>query len=126
MLPVIRHFFDSYTSLYTEEHFSLLAEQIENGEEDITSRKNFRGHVVADGCIIDPKHKKILLIYHKTLHKWLNPGGHIESGDTHPADAAYREVLEETGVRVDYVFDEEKTPLLLHIDSHIIPENPKK
>ncbi|MBP6921380.1 NUDIX domain-containing protein [Candidatus Gracilibacteria bacterium] len=126
MLGALQHLFDSYISLYPEESLPLFSDQLKHEEEDITSRKNFRGHVVADGCIIDPKNKKILLIHHKTLKRWLNPGGHIDEGENHPADAARREVLEETGVRVDCVLDENREPLLLHIDSHSIPENPKK
>ncbi len=90
------------------------------------TRKNFIGHVVADGCVIDPKNKKILMIYHATHQQWFNPGGHIDPDDIHPAEAARREVFEETGVNADYVLDEAKNPLLLHIDSHIIPQSEKK
>src|SRR5437773_900857 len=42
---------------------------------------------------------RVLLHYHRKLGKWLPPGGHIED-DELPDDAARREVLEETGVRV--------------------------
>lgn len=77
VLPLIRQLVDSYSALYPEESFPILLEQISR-EEDITSRKNFVGHVVADGCIIDPKNKKILLIHHRALGKWLKPGGHID------------------------------------------------
>ena len=126
VLSVIRHFFDSYVALYPDEYFPMLAKQLQNSEEDIVSRKNFTGHVVADGCVIDPKNKKILLIYHATHNHWQNPGGHVELEDAHPADTARREVLEETGVKAHLVFDDEREPLLLHIDSHIIPLSAKK
>jgi len=126
MLPIIKNLFESYTRLYPEESFPVLSEQIIQEHRDIAVRTNFTGHVVADGCVIDPKNKKILLIYHAIHHHWQNPGGHIESTDTHPAEAAQREVLEETGVRVNFVLDENKEPLLLHIDSHIIPHSEKK
>lgn len=126
MFPLIKHLFETYTSFYPEELFFILEKQIHHTEEDITSRKNFTGHVVADGCVIDPKKKKILMIYHATHKQWFTPGGHIELGDTHPAESARREVLEETGVKADFVLDENKDPLLLHIDSHIIPASEKK
>jgi 8-oxo-dGTP pyrophosphatase MutT (NUDIX family) len=45
---------------------------------------------------------RVLLHYHRKLGKWLPPGGHIED-DELPDDAARREVLEETGVRVGLV-----------------------
>src|SRR5262245_46596009 len=44
----------------------------------------------------------VLLHHHRKLGKWLPPGGHIEE-DELPDDAARREVLEETGVRVRLV-----------------------
>ncbi len=43
--------------------------------------------------------QKVLLVKHKKLQIWLNPGGHIE-GDELPHSAAEREFFEETGVKV--------------------------
>jgi len=43
--------------------------------------------------------KKVLLHFHQKLNLWLPPGGHIER-DELPNDAALREVLEETGLKV--------------------------
>jgi 8-oxo-dGTP pyrophosphatase MutT (NUDIX family) len=40
---------------------------------------------------------QVLLHFHRTLGKWLPPGGHIEA-DELPDAAAVREVVEETGV----------------------------
>lgn len=40
---------------------------------------------------------KILLLHHKKLGTWLQPGGHIEL-DEDPEEALYREVFEETGL----------------------------
>jgi len=124
----IAQLFDLYRSFYPDEgmNFPVLTEQLTDFTTDICSRKNFRGHIIADGCVIDPKEKKILMIYHKTLNTWLTPGGHIEASDEHPADTARREVFEETGVRVSPVLDEQQEPLLLHMDSYIIPTNEKK
>jgi len=42
---------------------------------------------------------KVLLIKHKKLGIWLNPGGHIDEGEL-PHEAAEREFFEETGVKV--------------------------
>lgn len=39
------------------------------------------------------------LIYHPRLKQWMNAGGHVENENT--ADAAVREVLEETGRHVE-------------------------
>jgi 8-oxo-dGTP pyrophosphatase MutT (NUDIX family) len=45
---------------------------------------------------------QVLLHYHRQLGKWLPPGGHVEDNEL-PDDAAAREVLEETGIRVRLV-----------------------
>ncbi|MBP7768546.1 NUDIX domain-containing protein [Candidatus Woesebacteria bacterium] len=43
--------------------------------------------------------EKVLLVKHKKLGIWLNPGGHVEA-DELPHHAAEREFFEETGVKV--------------------------
>ncbi|MDP8921526.1 MAG: NUDIX domain-containing protein [Chloroflexota bacterium] len=45
---------------------------------------------------------RVLLLWHPKHAMWLPPGGHIEAGEL-PDEAAVREVLEETGVRVRLV-----------------------
>lgn len=50
------------------------------------------------------KDSKILLMKHSKLGMWLQPGGHIEEGET-PDEAAKRETLEETGFEVEFVQD---------------------
>ncbi len=42
---------------------------------------------------------KVLLIYHKKYKEWLPIGGHIEL-DEDPEEALYREIKEESGLRV--------------------------
>ena len=45
---------------------------------------------------------RVLLLFHPKLGMWLPPGGHIEPNEL-PDEAAVREVVEETGVRVRLV-----------------------
>jgi 8-oxo-dGTP pyrophosphatase MutT (NUDIX family) len=45
---------------------------------------------------------KTLLINHKKLNKWMIPGGHVEPFEN-PAEAAIREVKEETGIDINLV-----------------------
>lgn len=55
---------------------------------------------VVSTCLVTPTvPKKILLIHHKKLNTWLQPGGHIEPFET-PVEAACRECLEETGIDI--------------------------
>jgi 8-oxo-dGTP pyrophosphatase MutT (NUDIX family) len=84
---------------------------------DPTDRNRFApGHFTASGFVVSPDGSSLLLIHHRRLGRWLQPGGHIDPEDTSPIRAAAREVREETGV--------ETTPLdegLIDIDIHRIP-----
>ena len=48
------------------------------------------------------KDEKTLLIFHPKHQKWLPPGGHLEPGET-PPEGAKREVLEETGLEIEFI-----------------------
>jgi ADP-ribose pyrophosphatase YjhB (NUDIX family) len=48
---------------------------------------------------------KILLLHHFKHAKWLPPGGHLEAGET-PPECGKREVLEETGLEIEYIQQE--------------------
>lgn len=48
---------------------------------------------------------KFLLLFHPKHQKWLPPGGHLEEGET-PPETARREVLEETGLLIEFYRDE--------------------
>lgn len=56
-------------------------------------------HVCSSVILIEPEEKKILLVHHKKLQKWVQPGGHIEDHED-PEQAAIREVKEETGLDI--------------------------
>jgi 8-oxo-dGTP pyrophosphatase MutT (NUDIX family) len=88
------------------------------------SRSNFEpGHFTASGFVVSPDQTSLLLIRHKKLGMWLQPGGHIEPTDAGFVEAALREVLEETGVADVLILDR-----LFDIDVHEIPayfEQPK-
>lgn len=58
------------------------------------------GHVTASGVVLSPDRTSVLLVYHRRLRRWLQPGGHIEPDDATVVAAASREVLEETGIEV--------------------------
>ncbi len=49
--------------------------------------------------------QRVLLLFHPKLQKWLPPGGHLEKNET-PAEAAKREVWEETGYCFEYCLQE--------------------
>lgn len=47
----------------------------------------------------------VLLINHKKLRKWLPPGGHLDPNET-PPEGAKREALEETGMAIEFIRQE--------------------
>lgn len=49
--------------------------------------------------------EKVLLLFHPKLKKWLPPGGHIEENES-PPDAARREVMEEVGLEIAFIKQE--------------------
>ncbi|MBA2609903.1 MAG: NUDIX domain-containing protein, partial [Actinobacteria bacterium] len=54
-------------------------------------------HVTASALITGIR--GVILLKHKKLGIWVQPGGHIDEGET-PAEAAVRESIEETGLPV--------------------------
>ncbi len=56
-------------------------------------------HVTGSSLIVGPR--GVILHRHKRLHLWLQPGGHLEAGET-PWDAALRESSEETGLQLGW------------------------
>lgn len=70
-------------------------------------------HVTGSAIVLDDA-DRTLLHRHKRLGLWLQPGGHVDRGET-PAEAALREAREETGVPVSHPAD---GPVLVHVDVH--------
>jgi 8-oxo-dGTP pyrophosphatase MutT (NUDIX family) len=56
------------------------------------------GHVTASAFVLHPEGDRLLLVMHRKLQRWLQPGGHVEASDPTVWDAAVREVEEETGL----------------------------
>lgn len=113
---------EEYSKSFNEDDAIRTLDFVRSSESSI-SRTNMGGHLTASGVVL--KDDKLLLILHKKLQRYIQPGGHIEDIDTSLMEAAQREVFEETGLSV------EQSPLFtksipFHIDIHTIPENPKK
>jgi 8-oxo-dGTP pyrophosphatase MutT (NUDIX family) len=69
-------------------------------------------HVTASGIVVG--RRGTVLHRHKRLGIWMQPGGHIDPGET-PDAAARREATEELGLAVAHP---PTGPLLIHVDVH--------
>ena len=73
------------------------------------------GHITGSAWIVDTSGDRVLLVHHRKLGRWLQPGGHCD-GDPDALAVALREAREESGLDVralgDAIFD---------LDVHEIP-----
>ena len=85
---------------------------------DPFSRLQFTpGHITCTGLVRSPDGRRVLLVHHRRLDRWLLPGGHVEPEDDEIWEAARREVGEETGARLH----PDPCPTLISLDVHGIP-----
>jgi len=142
-----------YLLQYPAEHENLQPMEIflqQNPGDSRIERGNFQGHLTASAFILDATSEHLLMIHHKRLDRWLQPGGHIDPHDTSLHAAAIREASEETGLEKEVLSPIEtssqlqlarlpsrspRTPQVtselspfvpLDLDSHQIPHSTKR
>ncbi len=64
---------------------------------DVLDRRCRPGHLTGSALVVDPSDRRILVLFHTKLQRWLQPGGHAD-GDADLARVALREAAEETGI----------------------------
>lgn len=55
-------------------------------------------HLTASAIVVDAPGEHVALVWHRKGRFWVQPGGHLEAGETSFEAAARREVAEETGL----------------------------
>ncbi|MEP4094284.1 NUDIX hydrolase [Reichenbachiella sp.] len=105
-----------YTSIYEEEanyigrFLDLLF------FDNCFERSLLSGHITASAWVLTPDFKKVALMHHKKLDRWLQPGGHAD-GDENLRRVALKELKEETGlIDVKSIGDS-----FFDLDIHTIP-----
>jgi 8-oxo-dGTP pyrophosphatase MutT (NUDIX family) len=82
------------------------------------SRDQFHpGHITSTAAVLHPNGRQFLLMHHHRHRRWLLPGGHVEESDVTLCDAARREAIEETAVRIQST----GSGRLVGMDVHGIP-----
>lgn len=65
--------------------------------DDALHRSCEAGHLTGSGVVVDPSRRATLLVHHRKLGRWFQPGGHAD-GDANLAAVALREATEESGI----------------------------
>ena len=65
---------------------------------DATRRSSWPEHLTAGAIVLDHTMTQVALVLHGKVGVWLQPGGHVEDGDTRLLDTAMREAEEELGL----------------------------
>jgi 8-oxo-dGTP pyrophosphatase MutT (NUDIX family) len=78
------------------------------------------GHVTGSAWVVSADRTRVLLVHHRKLDRWLQPGGHAD-GEPDPLAVALREAREETGLVRLAPLPGEAGRLPLDIDVHPIP-----
>lgn len=86
-----------------------------DGLADPFSRDAQAAHITGSGFVVGPR--GIVLHHHRRFGMWLQPGGHVDAGET-PWEAARREVVEETGIDVAPLGDAAR---FVHLSVHDVP-----
>ncbi len=87
---------------------------------DPLSRDHFApGHFTASAFILAPQGAALLLIHHRKLGRWLQPGGHVAPDDADLLAAARRECAEEVALADLPLHPRQPGPF--DLDVHAIP-----
>jgi 8-oxo-dGTP pyrophosphatase MutT (NUDIX family) len=90
--------------------------------ENPFDRRIAEGHLTGSAIVVSPDGRRVLLLHHRKLDRWLQPGGHAEPGETSGEQAALREAREETGLLGLALHP--RAPRPLDVDVHEIPARP--
>lgn len=77
------------------------------------------GHLTGSAFILDASLQRVLLLHHRKVQRWLQPGGHAELGEADAETVAFREAREETGIQELWLHPSAPRPF--DLDIHEFP-----
>lgn len=72
-------------------------ELLELGGAELADRITVPGHLTGSALVVDADRRRVLLMLHAKLGRWLQPGGHAD-GNHRLSGVALREATEESGI----------------------------
>ena len=82
-------------------------------------RRIVEGHLTGSAVVISADGDRTLLLFHRKLARWLQPGGHADPGETDGERVAMREARDETGI--EGLVLHPRAPRPMDVDVHAIP-----
>jgi len=70
--------------------------------EDCFYRELMPAHVTGSAWVVNPDRSRVLMMHHKKLNQWFQPGGHAD-GDADIVRVALKETEEETGINAEHI-----------------------
>ncbi|WP_375359401.1 NUDIX hydrolase [Candidatus Tisiphia endosymbiont of Neophilaenus lineatus] len=113
----LRESIKNYVSNFQEEYKERMLDFLDNCKNPF-SRETKEGHFTASGFLLNSDKTKFLLMHHRKLDKWLQPGGHCD-GNNNILAVAIKEAQEESGI----LEIEPISRQIYDIDVHLIPSN---
>lgn len=111
---------DYQTRIITEAGYVARAKRFVIEHENCFDSGLLPGHITGSAWVVNPMRDKALMLHHKKLDRWFQPGGHADR-DADIRRVVLREISEETGLppeQIKLVSDK-----IFDVDIHTIPAN---
>ena len=86
--------------------------------EDVFFRELHPAHVTGSAWVVSPGRSQVLMMHHKKLDQWFQPGGHAD-GESDIIGVALKETSEETGIDPAHIKLVDNR--IFDVDIHTIP-----
>ncbi len=94
---------DNYHTRYMEEaRYVQRAYDFVLDHPDCFNRELAHAHVTGSSWVVNPARTKVLMLHHRKLDEWFQPGGHAD-GDADILRVALRETTEESGLHAEQI-----------------------